>query len=113
MSLPAVQQNYLDVRLEGQLTMECIGQMQSTLLTALNSGADINLDLDPESPCDLALIQVLCAAHLSAQRRGQRIQLIVPLPPAANELLQRVGFAGECSCGRYSDHGCLLTGALK
>jgi len=113
MSLPVIQQNYLDVRLEGDLTIAGIEQMQSTLQTALNSGVDINLDLDPESPCDLSLVQVLCAAHMSAQRRGQRIQLIVPLPPAAIELLQRVGFAGEYSCGLYTDHGCLLTGALK
>lgn len=113
MSLPAQQQTYIDVRLEAPLTMAAIDRMQSTLQAALDSGVDINLDLDPEAPCDLSLIQVLCATHLSAQRRGQRIHLVTPLPPAALEMLQRVGFSGEYSCGIYTDHGCLLTGALK
>jgi len=108
MPLPATKENSVYVRLDGPLTLCEIERMQSILLHALESGSDIALDLEQEGPCDLALVQLLCAAHLSAQRRGVKIALISPLPPAAAELLQRVGFQQEYSCGAYSDRGCLF-----
>lgn len=111
MNLPATLESSTYVRLDGPLTIAAVDTMQTALLSALDSGDDLDLELDESSPCDLALVQVLCAAHLSAMRRGQKIRLTGSLPAAVLEMLQRVGFDKDFSCGAYTDHGCLLAEA--
>lgn len=96
------------VQLSGPLTIAQGMGIRSSLQTALDSGQDIVLELDNNTGFDLAMVQLLCAAHLSAIQRGQKLWLPAGLPADAQQLLQQAGFAGRQSCAAHGDQGCLL-----
>ena len=80
------------MKIEGGATVEHAQSIADNLARLLESGDAILVDLDRVERVDLTLLQLLWAAHRSAEQRGTEFNLKGPLPePIANELV-RAGF---------------------
>ncbi len=94
------------VVLRGDLTIQRAGELKAILLNHLNGGK-ITLDLTDSVSIDVAILQLLCSAHRTAQNRGGDVLLATPLPPLLREAAAAAGFVRHMECRLDRNHSCL------
>lgn len=83
--------------LRGELTIYHAESLRAQLLSRLESGAELEVDLHDVTEVDSAGIQVLMAAKKEAQKRGQDMRLVGHSRPVLElfELLNLSAFFGD------------------
>jgi ABC-type transporter Mla MlaB component len=80
------------VILDGMLTIRGIDAVRSRLAATLSEHSAIEVDCSAAVEVDLSLIQLLIAAHRSAEQAGQRLTLAQPADGALRAALIQGGF---------------------
>ncbi|HJV64533.1 MAG TPA: STAS domain-containing protein [Geomonas sp.] len=97
----------VELKVSGCLTVAEAAGFRDGLLAALEQGADIAVDLTAVTEVDLAGLQLLCAAHGSAQAAGKRFWI----EDGDNEVLKKMtaeaGFQRHAGCGRDKTSSCI------
>ena len=65
-------QGKLRLKLSGSVTIGQAADLKNALLDALGAGSELQMDLREVTEIDLTGLQLLCAAHHSAQAGGKR-----------------------------------------
>lgn len=94
--MPAI--TWGEIRIPAGQDLGAAGRLREALLQALADHAGLKVHLEQEPPFDLALAQLLCAAHRSAARSGKALQLAAPWSAAALQALERMGLRGAADC---------------
>lgn len=95
-----------EIHWSGDLTIRRIAELKGEVLEALRHG-DVLICIDAEAQFDLSFLQLLCAAHRTAQREGKSLQLHPDLPASFGELLKSAGFFRHVGCSEDKDDSCI------
>jgi anti-anti-sigma factor len=89
--------NGTTVHLRGEMTIYQAAEQRQTLLSALEGGGPLTIDLAGVSDIDTAGIQVLMLAKKAALSAGQQLQLVAHSPAVLEvfELLRLSAFFGD------------------
>lgn len=93
--------------LGGALTIESAAELKAALLRALDEAPVVALRFEDDARPDVSCVQLLCAAHRSAMRRGTTFALRGPLPAT---LAAVVGEFAPCVPGAAAGAVCLWEG---
>ncbi len=87
------------VVLKGALTVESAEDIKKSLTQALQGGGAVRVRFGDVTSADLALLQILCAASVTAARENVALTLDDDqLPEAVARALDDAGFASHCGC---------------
>lgn len=78
------------VTFSGPLTLATAEAAKATLLADLDAGA-IRVDCSAVDEADVTAVQLLLAAHRSAQQRNRGFALAAPLSPVLADAFERCG----------------------
>jgi len=92
------------LRLGGRLTVASAGACRDAFLEAAGGSRRLEVEFGEVATADLAVLQLLCAAHRSMSAAGGTVALLGAVPGALAELAERAG-AARCSEG---PPGCLM-----
>jgi anti-anti-sigma regulatory factor len=84
------QETHWRIRLEGELAMASMAELQSALLEGLASKKELHLDMTRTDEIDLAALQLLWAAGRAAGRAGTKI--LARISDAVAATAQDAGF---------------------
>jgi anti-anti-sigma regulatory factor len=99
------------VPLRGTLGLRDAPELAATLRAAIDSHASVTLDASELAEADISILQVLVAAHKSAEAAGKALRLGAPADGPFALLLERAGFVGADGTPRtdaerfWTDHG--------
>lgn len=77
------------------VTVRNVGQFAGDLLTAVQSGDNIDIDMATLTEVDLSFVQLVLAARAHLEHEGAQLRLAQPAGPALVALLDRAGFLGD------------------
>ncbi len=80
------------IRLEGEIGIHCAAELKQSLLDALATGVELQVDLASATEVDITAIQLLWAAQREAQKQGLAVVAAGPLPESWCSALQEAGF---------------------
>ena len=78
------------VILSGPVTLYESSDVRDTLLTALEEGKDLRINLEASGPWDIAGIQLLIATVASGQKAGRSVRLVL-VPGVCRAVAERSG----------------------
>ena len=84
-----------EVNVAGRLTVWGAGDLKDLLLSEVDRGTDLVIQLAANDEIDVAGVQALMAARRSAKLRGQNVSLPEPLPKSMQDWLKRAGISTE------------------
>ena len=96
--------------LDGVQTVRTIYAAYRNLTAALAEHATVTVDCSAASEVDLSLIQLLLAAHASAQRAGKTVALAAPAGGMLQAALMQGGFLPEGATATGPDAAFWLRG---
>lgn len=82
---------------EGSCSVERAQELKQDLLTALQNGNELVLDLSGVTGCDLTFVQLLCALSKKADSQGKRVVSTAAANNSVKELVARLGLYYSCS----------------
>lgn len=98
------------LKVSGRVTIAQALGFQEELLGALAEADELQLDLSGVTAMDLSGLQLLCAAHLSAETAGKTLRI----SDGANEIFRGVaaaaGFLRHVGCARDTTCSCIWQG---
>jgi anti-anti-sigma regulatory factor len=101
------------LRLAGRLGIELAGELKGVLMTALEGGRSLDLDVSAVESADLACVQVLCAAHRSFIKAKRHMALGSSIPDGLHRSLKAMSIdasvcdaciTSECLWGKGGSH---------
>jgi anti-anti-sigma regulatory factor len=110
-----------DPQVPGRVTLKVRGNasiseafaLREALLEALQGGGELLVDLRALEAIDLTGLQLLCAAHRSAEQAGTKFEVI----DEGNEVFRRVvadaGFQRHVGCACDTTSSCIWVGGEK
>lgn len=78
--------------LDGAARLEHAAEVHAALLTALNEHERLEIRIGPETRLGLPIMQLLCAAHRTADRLGRTITLTDESGHLLDDAVSRAGF---------------------
>lgn len=96
--------------LAGEQTVNQASDLREALIQALDQGDNIEVDCEQVTGVDLTFLQLLCAAHRSAQSAKKIITIVDQENSALSNSVIRAGFNYHKSCGEDSLGSCLWVG---
>jgi anti-anti-sigma regulatory factor len=91
----------------GDLTVRRIAELKAEVQQALASAAHVSIDIAAGAESDLTMLQLLCAAHRTANRQGKTLQLCDEIPEQFRMIMNLAGFSRHIGCAR-DQSGCCL-----
>ncbi|GEM_PF-3384169 len=91
---------------EGSCTVERAEQLKESLLTGLQNGNELVLDLSGITGCDLTFVQLLCAVAKKADSQGKNVVSTASVPQSVIDLVGRLGL--YYSCSQCNTQSCVL-----
>ena len=95
------------LRLSGPITIGEAAGFREALLDALNEASVLRLDLSGVTGVDLNGLQILCAAHQSAERIGKRFEIVGERSEIFRKVSADAGFQRHIGCSRDNTHSCI------
>ena len=92
--------------LSGDSGLSCAGELRETLAVALDAARELVVDAAAVTDADVSTIQLLCAAHKTAVKRGKRLELR-HIPEAIGRVARDGGFLRREGCLQNPDRDCL------
>lgn len=97
----------MDVKLEGELTIQRVAELKTCLVAALDDSDGLVIDLKDVGRADLTFLQLLCSAHRTAQRVGKFVKLS-EVSEAVDNAVTAAGFLRDnMACGQECSDSCL------
>ncbi len=79
------------VRLDGIIDISLASELKEALLHALESGREVQIELDEVTELDVTALQVLWAADQSARESGTRLTIYKQIPENVLETMKLAG----------------------
>lgn len=95
------------VTFAGPFAFSAAEKIRTTVIAALNGGSSVCLDLSAVSSIDLAGLQLICAAHRSAQALGKALQISQPPPETLLATARMAGFPRSVVCREGCNRDCI------
>ena len=86
------------LKLEGEVTVEQVGELQQVLLEGLTDQEQLLLDCEQVTGMDFYAIQMLCAAHRTSVVWKKSLVWQGTMPAVINEAIKKAGFARNHGC---------------
>jgi hypothetical protein len=87
------------VRIDREAGIASAAELKQRLLTALASGREIQVELDPAADVDVTWVQLLWAAEVEAKRSGVAFTVSGQVPEQVSAALRDAGFAPFSASG--------------
>lgn len=91
------------VVLDGAARLEHAAEVHAALLDALNENERVTIRLTPQSRAGLPIMQLLCAAHRTAERLGRTLVLSDESGHLMEDAVTRAGFFTSRRAKRAAD----------
>lgn len=91
----------------GDLTIRRIGELKEQVQHALAAATHVSIAISDKSECDMSLMQLLCAAHRTANREHKTLQLCDNIPQQFKKIMKLAGFSRHIGCARDESGSCL------
>jgi ABC-type transporter Mla MlaB component len=85
--------------LSGVCAIRSAEDVYAKLVEAASGHAALEIDCSGIEEADLSLVQMLCAARVSAKRAGRSVRLAQPAAGALHDVLERGGFLSKDAAG--------------
>ncbi len=95
------------VEISGACGIEEAARIRTVLVESLSQSDRAALDLSKATDPDLSFLQLLCAAHKSAVRRGKTVMITGTVPEDIRQRVKEAGMTGNKSCGNDLGKSCL------
>ena len=95
--------------LKGKFTLESVVMLKNQLIAALDAHDEIELRDEGVLEGDLSFLQLCCAAHRSAVRRGKRLHFSGSGAGAVRAVSLEAGFQRHAPCPHGTREICLWT----
>jgi len=99
----------LELTIGGPLTIAEAARFQEALVEALGAAREVSLHLRGVTAMDLAALQLLCAAHGSAESAGKTLRVEAEGNGVYRKVVDDAGFQTHVGCQRDAD-SCVWTG---
>ena len=94
------------MQLKGKLDIGQSGQLKAALMDSLKRVDNVKVLVDKDTEVDLPIIQLLCAAHRTAQLQGKRMTLAYEQSEAFCGSVQCAGYLRHAGCDHDHDDTC-------
>ena len=101
------------LKVTGSVTIAQASLFKDALLGALEAADELQVDLSGVSALDLTGLQLLCAAHQSAEQAGKRFQLTEGGNETFIKVVGEAGFRRHVGCSRDNTCSCIWVGGEK
>jgi anti-anti-sigma regulatory factor len=98
------------LRLNGQLTVEYMGELRKVLLDAMAAAATVLVELGSDSEADIAGLQMLCSAHRTFVARGGKFALKQGTSEAFRRIVRDAALLRHQGCSLNPHDNCLWIG---
>lgn len=82
-----------EVRLEGDIDINCSGELQSTLVEALSKRCELHVNMSGLSSLDVTAMQLLWAAAREAEKRAITFKVLGGVPEGVRHAASEAGLA--------------------
>jgi anti-anti-sigma regulatory factor len=91
--------------LEGDLTVENAGALQTKLRAVIETSESVVLQFSGNAGIDISFLQLVCAAYRSSLASGKDLTISPDIPDGLNRAVQSAGFAYHPVWDLYSNKG--------
>lgn len=98
------------VKISGAATIAHAEALKTELLAALNAAPEVRVDLSELEEIDLTGLQLLCAAHHSAQHREKAFLVHDGGNQKYRDVVSNAGFQRHVGCARDNSSSCIWVG---
>ena len=84
--------------LEGEMIIDHAAELKNVFLDALRGSGSLSLVIEGITKVDLFGLQVLCAAHHSAEKAGKALTLTGKQPEALRDAVVEAGYGRTVAC---------------
>lgn len=84
--------------LEGDVTIETVGEVRDAILQAFSDAAHIKINCDSVTNIDFFGLQILCSAHRTSVVKKKLLTWDGTRPAHLNEMMSKAGFTRHCGC---------------
>ncbi len=98
------------VSLEGEITIQNIGEFKKELLGQTAKFSNIELNVDQLENVDLTFYQVICAFHHHCNSNDVILKIKGDIPEAIKKITETAGFSDKKSCSKIPEQNCIWSG---
>ena len=91
----------------GDLTVRRIAELKAQVQQALAAATHLSIEIAADAECDMTVLQLLCAAHRTANRQGKTLQLCGEFSGQFQMVLNLAGFSRHIGCSLDVEGSCL------
>jgi len=91
----------------GDLTVRRIAELKAQVQQALAAATHLSIEIAADAECDMTVLQLLCAAHRTANRQGKTLQLCGECSGQFQMVLNLAGFSRHIGCSLDVEGSCL------
>ena len=91
----------------GDLTVRRIAELKAQVQQALAAATHLSIAIAADAECDMTVLQLLCAAHRTANRQGKTLQLCGEFSGQFQMVLNLAGFSRHIGCALDAEGSCL------
>ena len=96
--------------LDGDLTVQRAGELRAALMDSISRADNIVLNLERVTGFDLSCLQLLCAAHRSAEKLCKRLTVADTKSGLFRRVVEDAGYARHSGCIMDPATNCLWIG---
>ena len=87
----------MEIEFAGSCKVDRAAELKQQLSAALETSAEVNVDLSRVESCDLTLVQLLCAAQKTATQSGKIVKVLGNTSGAFRNMVQESGLVHVCT----------------
>ena len=84
--------------LDGELTIQCAGELKDSLVKSQESVESLLLNLEGVAGTDISCLQVLCSAHRASVKSNKQLGFTGSIPASFKQTVRDAGYAKEVCC---------------
>jgi len=100
--------NSLQLKLEGDATIESAEQLHQALLEGLRSQTEVQIDCSATESIDVYALQIFCSAHRTAIEWEKKLTFQGNLSAAVSQAITATGLLRDHGCSHCPDGVCCM-----
>ena len=96
--------------LEGDLTIQSIGELRTGLLEAMEAVDALVIDMGMVTGIDMACLQLFCSAHRTYVREGKTLSFRYRLADDIRRVVETAGYSANACGADVAEKTCLWNG---
>jgi len=100
--------NGLQLKLEGDATIESATQLHQALLEGLRSQAEVQIDCSATESIDVYALQMICSAHRTSVDWEKKLTFQNKPSAAVSQAIAATGLLRDHGCSHCPDGGCCM-----